>query len=294
MVRRLSLTWMVALFGLSLAYTADPANADGAIVNVDPLAWELACPPAACTENLGQTSYIEFRFTDLSDIVDPTDTFLNMSVLVINGGIAGQDGDLATLGMEMPTDIISSVAFTSVDPGPQSEWAAGYSPEGVSLSPYGAFDMCLQSKKANQTLSPENRLKCESGNEVGVAAGDSATFSFLIGIDSPGGVSALTYTDSTPETFFGADAFRGIFSEEVMLAGALNEQGSGVCGHFQRITDSNDGSDKVCGTPVDPIPEPSTLPLWLIGMIGLVGVSAKRRKTVTNCSSSYKLEQSAA
>ncbi|MBT5107754.1 MAG: hypothetical protein HOM25_03650 [Rhodospirillaceae bacterium] len=279
MLRKLSLAWMAALFGLSLAYTADTAKADGAIVNVDPLAWELACPPAACTENLGQTTYIEFRFTDLSDVVDPGDTFLNMKVLIINTGIAGQDGDLATLAMEMPTDYISSVAFTSVNPGPQSEWAAGYSPEAVSLTPFGAFDMCLQSKKSQQTLSDDAKLKCESGNEVGVAAGESATFNFLIGVSSPGGVSDLSYIDANGDEFFAEDAFRGLFAEAV--ATADNAQGSGVCGHFQRITDTNDGSDKVCGTPVDAIPEPSALPLWLIGMMGVVGAAAKRRNVVS-------------
>jgi hypothetical protein len=251
MLRKISVAFMAAFFGVSLTYVANPAKADldlivdGTIVNSSPLVWELACPPAACTEFLGQTALIEFSFSKFAlDGGGFSDTKLNMHVQVANTGLINLDGDLATLAMQMPTNYISSVdpvEMTSPLQFPSSQWNAGYGVDAVSLNPFGNnFDLCLQT--SNNSLSDSNKLKCESGSAVGVSPEETATFDFLINVVdeidllATSGAQALVYTDSANTTFTGVDAFRGIFGESIVAAGKDGDpKTQGVCGHFQRI-----------------------------------------------------------
>ncbi|MBT5109207.1 MAG: hypothetical protein HOM25_11035 [Rhodospirillaceae bacterium] len=229
MVRKLSVTWIAALVGVFLMSTSSPVKAGISFVNSDPLVWELACDPAACTENLGQSATIEFSFSAFNDASVVDDTFLQMHISVTNNGIAGEDGDLTTLAMEMPTNIISTVS--PIFPGDPSGspsglpegWIAGYSPEGASLNPFGPFDMCLRAN-SNPGADP---LKCESGPSGGVTPGQTTTFDFLIGIDTDEFplVSALAFTDANGEEFTGVDAFRGLFGDSIVNSDNADNQG---------------------------------------------------------------------
>ena len=241
MVRKLSITGIAALFGVFLASAASPVKGGISFVNNDPLVWELACDPAACTENLGQSATIEFSFSDFSDAIDADDKFLQMHISVTNNGIEGEDGDLTTLAMEMPTDIIESVQALSSAPGAPAVsglpegWIAGYDPEGANLNPFGPFDMCL---RANDHPGADP-LNCHSGPTGGVTPGQTATFNFLIGIDSTvfPTVSAVQYADAN-ESFTGVEAFRGLFGDSIVNSDNADNQGA--CGHFQRIATAGD------------------------------------------------------
>lgn len=193
---------------------------------------------AASTDGLGNFTG-ELTYT-------PDTTSAMLEVELTNTSPAANGGFITAFLLNNPLNLISNVSLSSTD----SDFSLlGLSDNGEDGAPFGQFDF---------GASTGGGFEGGGDPSLGIAVTSTETFTFTLT-----GIDLNTLTDES-------------FVDAVSVPPGAGEGVQFFVVRFRGFEDQ--GSDKVPGTPGEPIPEPGTLLLIGSGLVGLGAGTYRRRK----------------
>jgi len=183
---------------------------------------------------------------------DTSSTAAELKVTIENTSDVNNGGYITAFAFNNPSDSISSVSLVSSDTDFELIGGSGFD-NSINAMPYGDFDIGVSlSNRGN------NPFQGGGNPQKGIGVGIEETFTFSLT------VTALSNLNI--QNFLG----------ELSIGNATSKQPAFFIARFRGFNDG--GSNKTLGEANHPIPEPTTIALLGIGLVGLAGAEVRRRR----------------
>jgi hypothetical protein len=201
----------------------------------------LLIPVAAMADTISGTGALG-SFSGSIDYVANTSTSATLTITLENTSPVANGGYITAFVFNNPGGVSSATLSTS-----SGSWNLLFGSNNVQGAPYGKFDI---------GASTGGGFEGGGAPQGGIAVGNSVTFTFTF---SGTNLDQLTTADFLSTLSTGTGAGQGYEAFVVRFRGF-----------------KNGGSDKVPGTPGNPVPEPSSLLLMGSGLTTIAGMIRRK------------------